>query len=136
MDWVYGAINVPGATGGWHTLSHHGGKPDVLNKLCRVEVDILKHLSQFLSDLNQIKEGDGTLLDHTTVVTGSNFGDSSNHTCDNLPIIVAGGGHKHQQHLVLDEPSLLCNLWLELLHKHNVDVGEFGSSESDLHLLG
>ncbi len=136
MDWVYGAIKVPGATGGWHTLSHHGGKPDLLKKLCRVEIDIIKHISQFLSDLDQIQEGDGTLLDHTTVVIGSNFGDSSNHTCNNLPILVAGGGYKHRQHLALDQPTPLCNLWLELLHAHNVDVGDFGSSQRDMHLLG
>jgi len=135
LDWIYGAIKVPGATGGWHTLSHHGGKSDVLEKLCRVEIDIMKHLNQFLSGLDGIKEGTGTLLDHTTVVIGSNFGDSSNHTCNNLPTIIAGGGHHHQKHSVLDKPTPLCNLWLELLHKHDIDVGRFGSSQMDQHLL-
>ena len=135
LDWIYGAIKVPGATGGWHTLSHHGGKSDVLEKLCRVEIDIMKHLNQYLSGLDGIKEGTGTLLDHTTVVIGSNFGDSSNHTCNNLPTIIAGGGHHHQKHSVLDKPAPLCNLWLELLHKHDIDVGRFGSSQMDQHLL-
>ena len=135
LDWIYGAIKVPGATGGWHTLSHHGGKSDVLEKLCRVEIDIMKHLNQFLSGLDGIKEGTGTLLDHTTVVIGSNFGDSSNHTCNNLPTIIAGGGHHHQKHSVLDKPTPLCNLWLEILHKHDIDVGRFGSSQMDQHLL-
>ncbi|MCR9197683.1 MAG: DUF1552 domain-containing protein [Planctomycetaceae bacterium] len=135
LDWIYGAIRVPGATGGWHTLSHHGGKPDVLAKLSRVEIDIMKHLNQFLTALDGIAEGSGTLLDHTTVVIGSNFGDSSNHTCNNLPTIVAGGGFRHQTHTVLEKPTPLCNLWLELLHKHDIDVGEFGSSQMDLHLL-
>lgn len=135
MDWIYGAIKVPGAIGGWHTLSHHGGRPDVLQKLIRIEEDILKHLNQFMTDLDQITEGDGTLLDYTTVVIGSNFGDSSNHTCNNLPTIVAGGGYRHRVHTVLDKPTPLCNLWLELLHKHDVDVGQFGSSKSDANLL-
>ncbi len=135
LDWIYGAIKVPGATGGWHTLSHHGGKSDVLEKLCRVEIDIMKHLNQFLSALDGIKEGAGTLLDHTTVVIGSNFGDSSNHTCNNLPTIIAGGSHHHRTHSVLDKPMPLCNLWLELLHKHDIDVGQFGSSQMDQHLL-
>jgi len=135
LDWIYGAIKVPGATGGWHTLSHHGGKPNVLEKLSRVERDILKHLNQFLTDLDGIKEGNGSLLDHTTVVIGSNFGDSSNHTCNNLPTIVAGGGHQHQAHTVIEKPTPLCNLWLELLHQHDVDVGSFGGSEKDMSLL-
>ena len=89
-----------------------------------------------MADLDGIKEGDGTLLDHTTVVIGSNFGDSSNHTCNNLPTIVAGGGHKHQAHTVLERPTPLCDLYLELLHKHGIDAGSFGSSEGDHRLLG
>jgi hypothetical protein len=135
LDWIYGAIKVPGATGGWHTLSHHAGEADALAKLGRIEIDIVTHLSRFLSDLDGIREGDGTLLDHTTVVLGSNFGDSSNHTCNNLPTIVAGGGYRHQAHTVLEKPTPLCDLYLELLHKHNVDVGSFGSSTKDLGLL-
>ena len=135
MDWIYGAIKVPGATGGWHTLSHHGGRKDVIDQLSQIEIDALKHFNNFLFELDQIKEGNGTLLDHTTVVMGSNFGDSSNHTCNNLPMIVAGGGYEHQNHTVLERPTPLCNLYLELLHKHNMDIGNFGSSEKDMDLL-
>ena len=135
LDWIYGAINVPGATGGWHTLSHHGGKADALAKLSRIEIDIVKHLNRFLSDLDEIKEEGGTLLDQTTVVIGSNFGDASNHTHNNLPTIVAGGGYRHQAHTVLDRPTPLCNLYLELLHRHGVDAAGFGSSERNMELL-
>ena len=135
MDWIYGAITVPGATGGWHTLSHHSGNSEKLEKLVRIELDLLKHLNRFLSDLDSIPEGNGTLLDHTTVVIGSNFGDSSDHTCNNLPTIVAGGGYRHQAHTVLEKPTPLCNLYLELLHKFNIDQGQFGSSEMDMGLL-
>ena len=135
MDWIYGAIKVPGTTGGWHTLSHHGGRKDVIEKLSRIETDTLKHFENFLFELDQIKEGDRTLLDNTTVVMGSNFGDSSNHTCNNLPMIVAGGGYQHENHTVMEKPTPLCNLYLELLHKNNVDVGNFGSSEKNMNLL-
>jgi hypothetical protein len=135
MDWIYGAIKVPGTTGGWHTLSHHGGRKEVIAKLKHVEVDTLRHFNRFLFELDQIKEGKGTLLDHTTVVMGSNFGDSSNHTCNNLPMIVAGGGYRHQAHTVLEKPTPLCNLYLELLHKHGIDAGSFGSSRKDMGLM-
>jgi len=135
MDWIDGAIKVPGATGGWHTLSHHGGKPNIIGQLSKIEIDTLKHFNHFLFEMDQIKEGEGTLLDHTTVVMGSNFGDSSNHTCNNLPMIVAGGGYRHQSKTVLEKPTPLCNLYLELLHKHNIDVGSFGSSQEDMGLL-
>lgn len=135
LDWIYGAISVPGATGGWHTLSHHSGKKDMLTKLSRIEMEISRCLNKFLTDLDQIKEGDSTLLDNTTVVIGSNFGDASNHTCHNLPTIVAGGGYRHQSHTVLEQPTPLCNLYLDLLHKHNVDLGKFGSSTKAMGLL-
>ncbi|MDC3254921.1 DUF1552 domain-containing protein [bacterium] len=135
MDWINGAINVPGATGGWHTLSHHGNQSETIEKLTRIEVDIVKHLNQFLFELDQIKEGDGSLLDNTTVVIGSNFGDASNHTHNNLPTIIAGGGYRHQGHTVLERPTPLCNLYLELMHRHNIDAASFGSSEHAMGLL-
>ena len=135
MDWIYGAIKVPGATGGWHSLSHHAGNADKIERLSKIEIDTLKHFNQFLFEMDQIKEGKGTLLDHTTVVMGSNFGDSSNHTCNNLPMIVAGGGYRHQTHTMLEKPTPLCNLYLELLHKHDIDAERFGSSTKDMGLL-
>lgn len=135
MDWIDGAIKVPGAVGGWHTLSHHGGKPSVIDQLSKIEIDTLKHFNNFLYEMDQIKEGDGTLLDHTTIVMGSNFGDASRHTCNNLPIIVAGGGYRHQSLSVTEKQTPLCNLYLELLHRNNIDVGAFGSSTADLNLL-
>ncbi|MEM7474668.1 MAG: DUF1552 domain-containing protein [Planctomycetota bacterium] len=135
MDWIYGAIRVPGATGGWHTLSHHGGNQEKLAKLCQIESNIMLHLNDFLSELDSIEEGGGSLLDNTTVVIGSNFGDSSNHTCNNLPLIVAGGGFRHQQHVIFPKPTHLCNLWLELLLRSNLDIDSFGSSEANMGLL-
>lgn len=135
LDWIYGAINVPGASGGWHTLSHHGGKDDALLKLACIERDLVKHLNRFLTELDQIEEGNGTLLDHTTVVIGSNFGDSSKHTCNNLPTIIAGGGYNHQAHTVLEKPTPLCNLYLDLLHQHSIDADSFGSSKNALGVL-
>ena len=135
LDWIYGAITVPGATGGWHTLSHHAGKPEALAKLARIELDLVKHFNQFLVDLDGIDEVGGSLLDHTTVVISSNFGDASNHTCHNLPTIVAGGRYRHQAHTVLEKPTPLCNLYLELLHQHNIDAANFGSSTGDMGLL-
>ena len=64
----------------------------MIDQLSKIEIDTLKHFNNFLYEMDQIKEGDGTLLDHTTIVMGSNFGDASRHTCNNLPIIVAGEG--------------------------------------------
>ena len=135
MDWISGAIKVPGATGGWHTLSHHANRPNVIAQLSKIEIDTLRHFNRFLFEMDQIKDGEGTLLDHTTVILGSNFGDASSHTCNHLPMIVAGGGYRHQSQTVLENRTPLCNLYLELLHKHDLDAGSFGSSTADMGLL-
>ena len=50
-------------------------------------------------------------------------------------MIVAGGGYQHENHTVMEKHTPLCNLYLELLHKNNVDVGQFGSSEKNMNLL-
>ena len=136
LDWVYGAIRVPGAAGGWHTLSHHGGKESLIHPLSRIEADILRHFNRFLVEMDQVEETGGSLLDHTTVMFGSNFEDASNHTCHRLPVIVAGGGYRHPQHTVLEKPAPLCNLSLELLQRHGMEVGQFGTSDGNMNLLG
>ncbi|PHS17470.1 MAG: hypothetical protein COA78_03230 [Blastopirellula sp.] len=135
LEFIEGAIKVPGVTGSWHSFSHHANKKNLLTSLEHIEQNILKHLNQFLFDMDQIKEGDRSLLDNTTVVIGSNFGDASNHTHNNLPIIIAGGGYKHDSHRVLEGPTPLCNLYLELLNKHDIDMGKFGSSKKNMALL-
>jgi hypothetical protein len=55
MDWIDGAIKVPGAVGGWHTLSHHGGKPGMIESLSKIEIDTLKHFNRFLFEMDQVK---------------------------------------------------------------------------------
>ena len=135
MDWIDNAIKAPGVTGGWHHLSHHGGNPDIIDQLSKIEVETLRQFNRFLAELDEILEEGGSLLDHTTVVLGSNFGDSSNHTCNNLPIVVAGGGYRHQGYQHNEQPTPLCNLYLELLNQHGIDADGFGSSQKNMGLL-
>ncbi len=131
-----GAIKVPGATDGWHPLSHHG---DQLEHLRRIERDILKSLNDFLTKLDSMPKEDESLLDHTTVVISSNFGDASTYTCSKLHTIVVGGGHRQQVHTVPEKPTPLSNLWrnlwLELFHKHNNYLDQLGSIDDGSFLL-
>ncbi len=62
----------------------------------------MKTLRDLLAKLKQSKEADATLLDRTTVFLGSNLGDGSSHSVKNLPVLLAGGGFKHGQHLHFD----------------------------------
>jgi len=135
MEFIEGAIKVPGATGSWHALSHHNNSPKALKSLQAIEADILKNVEQFLFDLDQIKEGRGTLLDNTTVFISSNLGDASKHTQKSLPTIIAGGGYNHKSHIKMAKDTPLCNLYLELLNQHGLDAGKFGTSQKNMGLL-
>lgn len=132
------AIAVPGLQNkvGWHATSHHGNSANKLAQLKLIEESILRSLDQFIFDLDQIKEENGSLLDNTLVVIGSNMGNASGHTHNNLPILVAGGGIKHVQHHVEATPTPLCNLYLEILNTHGLPLPNFGTSTGASSLLG
>ena len=97
---------IPGVTLGHHDLSHHGKDPGKLEQLKIVEVETMKTVRDLLAKLKQTKEDGANLLDRTTVFLGSNLGDGSSHSVKNLPVLLAGGGFRHGQHLPFD-PSFV-----------------------------
>jgi hypothetical protein len=112
-----------------HNLSHHGKDPEKLRQLRIVEEDNFKALGDFLTKLKNTKEDGETLLDRTMVMVGSWMG-SGHHTVDNLPILLAGGGFKHGQHLAFDRANNkpLCNLYVMMLRQFGMDIKSFGTS--------
>ncbi len=114
----------------YHGLSHHGKQPDKLSQLHAIDVQHFKNLNAFLDDLKASLEGGETLLDRTQVLFGSNFHDANSHLTTNLPIILAGGGFKHGQHLVFDTLNNypLSNLHLSMLHRLGIMEKSFSSS--------
>jgi hypothetical protein len=125
---------IPGVTLGHHDLSHHGKDPSKLEQLKIVEVETMKTLRDLLAKLKQSKEGNSTLLDQTTVFLGSNLGDGSSHSTQNLPVLLAGGGFQHGQHLPFDpkNPPPLCNLYVSMLQRLGIEADKFGSSTGTL----
>jgi hypothetical protein len=125
---------IPGVTMAHHDLSHHGQDPAKLEQLNKVEVATLKVLRDLLAKLKQTKEEDATLLDRTMVFFGSNLGNGSTHSCKNLPVLLAGGGFRHGQHLTFDagNPPPLCNLFVSMLQRLGVETARFGSSTGTL----
>ena len=125
---------IPGVTLGHHDLSHHGKDPRKLEQLKIVEVETMKTVRDLLAKLRQSKENDSTLLDLTTVFLGSNLGDSSSHSTQNLPVLLAGGGFQHGQHLPFDpkSPPPLCNLYVSMLQRLGIETDKFGSSTGTL----
>ena len=131
---VFGGTAVPAVEGvsqGHHELSHHGKNPDKIAQLRIVEMAQMVALRDFLKRLKETKEEGVSLLDQTTVLSGSNLGNASNHDCRNLPIFLAGGGFKHGQHLATDGHKPLCNLYVQILRNFGIDTSEFGTSTGE-----
>jgi hypothetical protein len=121
---------IEGVTQDWHNLSHHGQDESKLSELKIVEIKQMQLFGELLAKLKNSQEGASSLLDRTIVMFGSNLGNASSHDNKNLPIIVAGGGFKHGQHLAFDAKKHppLSNLYVQFLRRLGADVNAFGSS--------
>jgi hypothetical protein len=122
--------NIPGVTSETHNLSHHAGREDKLLELKNLELAEFRELNSLLAKLRASKEGSGTLLDHTQVLYGSNLSNGNNHDNRNLPILLAGGGWKHGQHLAFDTKNNypLPNLFVSMLQRQGIEIDKFASS--------
>jgi hypothetical protein len=125
---------IPGVTLGHHDLSHHGKDPKKLAQLKIVEVETMKTVRDLLAKLKASKEESSNLLDRTTVFLGSNLGDGSSHSVKNLPVLLAGGGFRHGQHLHFDpqNPPPLCNLYVSMLQRLGIEADKFSTGTRTL----
>jgi hypothetical protein len=125
---------IAGVNLGHHDLSHHGKDPNKLAQLKIVELETMKTFHELLTKLKGTKEEGASLLDRTTIFLGSNLGDGSSHAVKNLPVLVAGGGFKHGQHLAFDpqNPPPLCNLFVSMLQRLDLPIDKFSSSTGTL----
>ena len=125
---------IPGVTQGHHDLSHHGQDPSKIAQLKTIELEKMKALGELLEKLKKTEEQGENLLDRTMVYFSSNLGNASNHSTKNLPVLLAGGGFKHGQHLAFDEkdPMPLCNLYVSMLQRLGIEADRFGSGTGTL----
>ncbi|MCA1595844.1 MAG: DUF1552 domain-containing protein, partial [Chloroflexi bacterium] len=126
------AIVVEGksTSDGYHSLSHHGRDPQKLAQLEMIDREHMKLLAHLFGDLKAHPEGDETLLDRTMILYGSNLGNANTHVTTNLPVLFAGGGFKHGQHLVFggDHNYPLPNLFVNILQRMGIEADHFASS--------
>lgn len=126
---TYNHIGVPDA---FHPVSHHANDPDRLDKLARIQTWHMEKFAEFLTTMSETPDGQGTLLDHSIFLYGSNMSNSSQHTNYPLPTIVVGGGNGQMklggQHVVLPGRTPLANLHLTLLNKAGIEQNEFADS--------
>ncbi len=120
---------IDGVTMDWHNLSHHGRDTDKIDQLKIIELEEMRLFADFLGKLRDSKEDDSNLLDRTMVMLGSNLGNASNHNNKNLPVLLAGGGLNHGQHLAFDQKDNqpLGNLFVTMLQRLGVPADKFAS---------
>ena len=124
---TYPQIGVPDAH---HPISHHQREPEKLAKVSKINAYHVKMFAYLLEKLRATPDGDGTLLDHMTLIYGAGIADSNSHAPVNIPFILAGGGagnlkggrHTHFK----DMP--LANLHLTLLDQLGVHIDKIGDS--------
>ena len=121
----------------YHNLSHHGQVKQKVEQLEKVDLRQMRLLRGLLEGLSGTKEGEARMLDNAMVLYGSNMGDANTHENTNLPILLAGGGFKHGQHLAFDpnHNSPLCNLYISMLQRLGVETDRFASGEETLNGL-
>src|SRR5689334_12852316 len=123
--------NQIGVSDAFHPLSHHQNDPAKLDRLAKVQTYHSEAYARFLKRMASVQDGDGTLLDHSILVFGSNMSNSDLHNNDPLPIAVLGhayGKIKGNQHLHYPQDTPLANLWLTLLQRAGIQIDKHGIS--------
>ncbi|MEY2853230.1 MAG: hypothetical protein RL030_362 [Pseudomonadota bacterium] len=125
---TYNHIGVPDS---FHPLSHHANDRERLRRLTAVQRYHMERFADFCGKLANTPDGDGSLLDHSLFLYGSNMSNSDRHNNYPLPIVMVGGAngqHKGGKHIVPPEHTPVANLHLTVLNKIGSDLKSFGDS--------
>jgi len=124
-----------GVSDAHHPLTHHGGNPEKMERVAKINAFHVSLFAYFLEKLKSTAEGEGSLLDHSAILYGSGMGNPDVHDHVNLPILVAGGAAgriKGARHIKYKEPVPLANLHLTLLDKVGVRLDSFADSNGKI----
>jgi hypothetical protein len=131
----YREIGVPD---GHHSVTHHQNDPEKIAKTQKIDELHVKSFAYLLKRLDETKDGDGTLLDHSMLLYGSGIRDGNIHDHQDLPLVLAGGksaGIKGGRHIRYKPETPMNNLLLTLLDKSGVPTDALGDSTGKLDLL-
>jgi uncharacterized protein DUF1552 len=115
----------------FHPLSHHGNQQAKMEKLIQIQRYHTEVFAKFIDRLSKAKEGTGTVLDHSTILFGSNMSNSDKHNNDPLPSAILGhanGTIKGGQHLKYPQDSRFADLLVTLFDRNNIPVEKIGDS--------
>jgi hypothetical protein len=124
-----------GISEGFHPLSHHGNNPEKMDKLVKIQNYHTKVFAEFVKKLEATKEADGTVLDHSTILFGSDMSNSDKHNNDPLPSAILGhanGKIKGGQHVKYPQDSRHGELLLTLLQRNEIPVKSIGDGVEGL----
>jgi hypothetical protein len=124
---TYPQIGVPDAH---HPVTHHAGEPEKIAKVAKINAYHVQLFAYLLDRLQSTPDGDGSLLDHSTLIYGAGLADCNAHATSNVPVVLAGGGAGHLKggrHLAYGDLPL-ANLHLTLLDKFGVRWERIGDS--------
>lgn len=124
---TYPQIGVPDAH---HPISHHQQEPEKVAKVAKINAYHVQMFARLLQKLQATPDGDGTLLDHVTMMYGAGMADSNSHSPIDIPMILAGGGAGHLnggRHIRFKNMPL-ANLHLTLLDQFGVHRDRIGDS--------
>src|SRR5437773_8675778 len=130
----YPQIGVPEAH---HPLSHHNDVPELIAHMSKINRYHAELFSHYLAKLRATPDGDGSLLDHVTILYGSGISNSTRHSGDHLPLLVIGGASgplKGGRHLKYADKPTMANLLVTLMDKLDVPVDRIGGSTGKLPL--
>ena len=129
---TYNHIGVPDA---FHPLSHHANNLQRIEKLVRIQRYHVERFAEFVDRLAQIPDGEGSLLDNSMLLYGSNMSNSDRHNNYPLPTILVGGGAgtlEGGKHIELPERTTLANLHLTVLNKAGLELPSYADSTGEI----
>ena len=126
---TYNHVGVPES---FHPISHHANDPERIAALVKIQTWHMDRFAEFLKKMAATKDGDGSLLDHSIFLYGSNMGNSDKHSNWPIPTVVVGGGNGKMklggQHISPANRIPLANVHLTLLNKFGIEQEKFADS--------
>ena len=124
-----------GVPEGHHSISHHRGEAELIEKKAKIDTYHIELFSYFLQKMQSIEDGDGTLLDHSLILYGGGMGDGNLHGHADLPCLLAGrlgGRFRTGHHVAYPDDTPMANLLLTILDKVDVHIDSLGDSTGRL----
>ncbi len=122
---------------GHHPCTHHQGKPDLIEKVTRINSYHAKQMAAWVTKLKNTREGDGSLLDHMMLVYGAGLSDGNRHLHEDLPTMIVGNAGKTiktGRRVVYRRETPMCNLHLAMMDRMGVHMEHFGDATGSINL--